>query len=271
MPARILIIEDHPENSELMSYVLEAYGHLPLLAADGATGIALARDQRPDLIVCDIQLPDFDGFEVAARLKDDPEIRQIPLLAVTALAMTGDRERILAAGFNAYIAKPIDAETLVPQIEVFLPESLRSGGLPLSSGAENVDGPVHCGTVLVADDHSVNLNLMRSLLEPLGYAVLLAHGMTEALALARRIPPDLIISDIGMCDGSGFDFIKIVKTDTRLRSVPFIFMTSTHCDEHSRQQGLALGAARFFFRPMESDALLKEVQDCFAEMGRRIS
>ena len=77
--------------------------------------------EHPDLIICDVQLPDIDGFEVARRLKRDPELRPIPLVAVTALAMVGDRDRVLAAGFDGYLAKPIDPEMFARQIEDFLP------------------------------------------------------------------------------------------------------------------------------------------------------
>ena len=80
----------------------------------------------PDLIVCDVQLPDIEGFEVARWLKSHPELRAIPLVAVTALAMVGDRDRVLAAGFDGYLAKPIDPETFVRQIEGFLPLERRA-------------------------------------------------------------------------------------------------------------------------------------------------
>ncbi len=105
----ILIIEDHTDNLELMSYLLKAFGYATLAAADGLTGLELARSRQPELIVCDIQLPGIDGFEIARRLKQDDGLRKIPLVAITALAMVGDRERVIEAGFDGYIAKPIAA------------------------------------------------------------------------------------------------------------------------------------------------------------------
>lgn len=118
--ARFLVIEDDPNNLELMSYLLRAFGHRVLTAVDGAAGLALVRLEAPDLIVCDVQLPKVDGRTVASQLKADPGLRCIPLVAVTALAMVGDREKVLAAGFDGYIAKPLDPETFVPQVESFL-------------------------------------------------------------------------------------------------------------------------------------------------------
>src|SRR4051794_4082301 len=101
--ARILVIEDNVGNRELMTYLLNAFGHTPLSAANGEAGVAIARRERPDVIVCDVQLPRMHGYEIAQLLKNDPATDTIMLVAVTALAMRGDREQILAAGFDGYI------------------------------------------------------------------------------------------------------------------------------------------------------------------------
>lgn len=113
---RVLVIEDNADNLELMTYLLRMFGHEPLIARDGEQGIAAALNERPDLIICDIQLPGIDGEEVACRLKADPNLASIPLVAVTALAMVGDRDRLLAAGFDGYLAKPVEPETFVATV-----------------------------------------------------------------------------------------------------------------------------------------------------------
>jgi CheY-like chemotaxis protein len=118
--ARILIIEDNAINMELMVYLLGAFGHQPLSARSGAEGLALARSERPDLILCDLHLPGLDGRGVLAQLKGEAALRAIPVLAVTAQAMPGDREHLLAAGFDGYIGKPIEPETFVGQLEQYL-------------------------------------------------------------------------------------------------------------------------------------------------------
>ena len=84
MPARILVIEDNPTNLELMMYLLSAYGYQPITATDGVEGVEAAQRERPDLIVCDVQLPRADGFEVVRRLRAQREFRKVPLIAVTA-------------------------------------------------------------------------------------------------------------------------------------------------------------------------------------------
>ena len=132
MPGRILVIEDNPPSLELMTYLLKAFGYTVLCALDGLEGVELARRERLDLIVCDIHLPRLDGYEVAKRLKGHPALCQIPLVAVTALAMVGDRDKILAAGFDGYIDKPIDPEGFIKHVRSFV--SSPSGGRGSSGG-----------------------------------------------------------------------------------------------------------------------------------------
>ena len=121
--AQVLVVEDNPTNLYLMVYLLKAFGHSPLTACDGLEGIAAARREHPDLILCDIQLPGADGVEVCRQLKSDPALRDIPLIAVTAYAMVGDREKLLSHGFNGYMSKPVNPETFMEQLRPYLPSS----------------------------------------------------------------------------------------------------------------------------------------------------
>lgn len=268
MNTRILIIEDNPDNLELMTCLLKAFGHEPLVACNGDEGLATARGEKPELIVCDIQLSGMDGYTIARLLKADPTTRAIPLLAVTALAMVGDRDKVLAAGFDGYISKPIDPESFVPQVEAFLaPEQRSSRLLPtaIDGAATTPAAQIKRCTILVVDDLPVNLDLKRSILEPAGYTVLTANGMGQALVMARHTPPNLIVSDLGMSDGSGFDFIMTVKSDPLLKGIPIVFISSSYRDEASRSRGLAVGAVRFLIRPLDPDVLLAEVEACLRE------
>lgn len=117
---RILVIEDNEQNLYLATFLLEKSGYEVLAARDGQEGIDKACRERPDLIVLDMELPIIDGYEVARRLKKMPECKAIPIVAVTSFAMVGDREKILAAGCQAYIEKPINPETFVQEIERYL-------------------------------------------------------------------------------------------------------------------------------------------------------
>lgn len=104
--AKILVVEDTPANMELATFLLQSVGHVALSATDAEAGLTLAREQQPDLILMDIQLPGMDGLKATALLKQDALTRAIPVIALTALAMSGDEERIRAAGCDGYIAKP---------------------------------------------------------------------------------------------------------------------------------------------------------------------
>jgi two-component system cell cycle response regulator DivK len=105
--ATVLIVEDNPANMTLAKFLLESASHIVLCAIDAEAGLMMARDEQPDLILMDIQLPGMDGLQATAILKGDDATRAIPVIALTALAMKGDEERIRAAGCDGYIAKPI--------------------------------------------------------------------------------------------------------------------------------------------------------------------
>jgi two-component system cell cycle response regulator DivK len=115
--ARILVVEDNAKNMKLFRDVLEATGYRTVEAGSGRRAIELAREHRPDLVLMDVQLPDFDGVEALRRLRADDRTVSIPVLAVTAQAMEGDRERFLAAGFDGYVSKPVNIVAFVATVE----------------------------------------------------------------------------------------------------------------------------------------------------------
>lgn len=123
--ARILVIEDNVSNMKLATFLLESAGHTVLPVTDAEAGLALARAEKPDLVLMDIQLPGMDGLQATALLKADPETASIPVIALTALAMKGDSERIRAAGCDGYIAKPLAYREFLAEVDRFLP------GVPL--------------------------------------------------------------------------------------------------------------------------------------------
>jgi two-component system, cell cycle response regulator DivK len=117
---RILIVEDNELNMKLLRDVLEAYGYATITTAEGAASLALARENRPDLILMDLQLPDISGFDAVRQLKDHEETRLIPIVAVTAFAMVGDERKALTCGCDAYLAKPILLREFLDLVEKFI-------------------------------------------------------------------------------------------------------------------------------------------------------
>jgi two-component system, cell cycle response regulator DivK len=120
--AKVLVVEDNPANMKLTSLLLNSAGHVVLPAVDAETGLRLALDEQPDLILMDIQLPGMDGLAATAILKRDPATAAIPIIALSALAMKTDKERSQAAGCDAYIVKPVRYKELYAAMDRLLQE-----------------------------------------------------------------------------------------------------------------------------------------------------
>ena len=118
--ARVLIVEDNPANMTLAAFLLESAGHAVIRATDAEAGLLLARERQPDLILMDIQLPGMDGLEAIGLLKQNEATSAIPVIALTALAMKGDEQRIRAAGCDGYIAKPMRYQEFLATIAMHL-------------------------------------------------------------------------------------------------------------------------------------------------------
>ena len=120
MTKTVMIVEDNELNMKLFRDLIEAHGYRTVQTRSGLTATELARETRPDLILMDIQLPEISGLDVTRQLKADPELRSIPVIAVTAFAMKGDEERIRQGGCEAYISKPISVVRFIETIKSFL-------------------------------------------------------------------------------------------------------------------------------------------------------
>jgi two-component system cell cycle response regulator DivK len=117
---KILVIEDTPDNRRIIRLVMERAGYVVVEAVNGAEGIEMARSERPDLILMDIQLPVIDGYEATRRLKADPELQAIPVIAVTSYALAGDEAKTREAGCNGYMAKPFSPKALLQLVQQFI-------------------------------------------------------------------------------------------------------------------------------------------------------
>jgi two-component system cell cycle response regulator len=253
-----------------MAYLLTAFGHQALEAHEGAEGIEKARREKPDLILLDIHMPRMDGYEVARLLSADPECSQIPIVAVTALAMVGDREKILSSGFSGYIAKPIDPEAFSVQVDGFLgarhaPGILRAAHTEKQNSTATTSPRKKLAVVLFVDNTQTNVDLVRSTLEPSGYEVFTALSAKEGLDLAQRTKPDLIVSDVHMPHVDGYEFMRMVQADPALSKIPFVFLSSSVWSTREQERALVQGATKFLSRPIEPQMLLEQLRDCIPE------
>jgi two-component system, cell cycle response regulator DivK len=117
---RILVVEDNEENRDALSRRLQRRGFEVLFAADGKAGVEMSKTEKPDLVLMDMNMPELDGWEATRQIKADPAAQNIPVIALTAHAMTGDRERALEAGCTDYHTKPVEFPKLLAQIEAIL-------------------------------------------------------------------------------------------------------------------------------------------------------
>jgi two-component system cell cycle response regulator DivK len=123
MTKRILVVEDQEDNRRIIRDLLMSVGFVLIEATDGEAGVRLAGTERPDLILMDVQLPLLDGHEATRRIKQDPELRHIPIIVVTSYALSGDDAKAMAAGCDAYVAKPFSPRQLLATIRRFLPDA----------------------------------------------------------------------------------------------------------------------------------------------------
>ena len=122
MSKRILVIEDTEDNRQIIRDLLTSFVYVLLVAVDGAEGVAMAEAHYPDLILMDIQLPVLDGYEATRRIRAIPELAEVPIIAVTSYALSGDEAKTREAGCDGYIAKPFSPRQLLAKVREFLPE-----------------------------------------------------------------------------------------------------------------------------------------------------
>ncbi|XLZ69936.1 response regulator [Massilia sp. SR12] len=218
MSARILIIEDNQANIDLMTYLLQAFGHQPILATDGEMGAALAASERPDLILCDLHLPKLDGLGVVARLRADPATRAIPILAASALPVSDGCAALRRAGFSGCLPKSLEPDVLIPALETFLPPHLRQGAVPEAAAqpaaspapaaADSAPAvPQTAARVLLLDAAPENAGLVAAILLHTGYSVNSAVNPAQAGALLDGHAYDLAVCDLGLFEERRLSFL----------------------------------------------------------------
>lgn len=120
MARKILLVEDNPQNRYLVTFLLEKSGYIVVIAEDGEQAVAAVAEHVPDIILMDVQLPKLDGYEATRRIKADERFAKVPIIALTAHSMKGDRGKAMAAGCDDYVTKPVDADQLISRIEELL-------------------------------------------------------------------------------------------------------------------------------------------------------
>ncbi len=244
--ARILIAEDSPDIRALIEMLLAAAGHEVSSVTDGRAAVETARRERPDLILMDLSLPLLSGWEATRQIRSDPAASGTPILAVTAHAMHGDRERAIAAGCDGFIAKPINEETFAARVLAFLNTR---GASQASAPPDAERPPAEPGRVLIVDDQAEVAELLRGDLASDGHDVAVATSAAAALARVETGPAyDLAVIDVMLGADSGYALTRTIL-ERSPEYMPVLLVTAGTID---RERGFAAGADDFIGKPIDT-------------------
>ena len=252
MERTVLVIEDDPLNMKLMRGLLGLGGYRMLEADEAESGLQMAAEHRPDIILMDVNLPGLDGLSATRRLKADPDLAAIPVIALTGLAMEGDREKALEAGCMDHITKPINTRRFLDGLGALLapaPERPKAAAPPRDAVRR------HYSRILVVDDDPMNVKLLEGILKREGYESIKALGGEEALDKVRHERPDLILLDVMMPGVDGYEVTRRLKADSTTAAIPIIMITALNGTE-DKVRGLACGADEFLTKPVNAAELL---------------
>ncbi len=245
---RVLVIEDDVNNLDVAQRIIRAAGHEAISATDGAAGIATARAERPDVILVDLLLPRVDGWTVTKTLREDEWAKTIPIIAVSALAMQQDRARAIEAGCDDFVSKPYAPAELRAVLARFLDDG---AGAAQVAARERAQKKVteSLGRILVVDDEPANVELLARRLEALGAEALRAMNGEEALAVAAREMPDLILLDVMMPGIGGLETCRRLKVNDKTAPIPVIFATAL-TDAADLSKGFEVGGYDYITKPI---------------------
>ncbi len=254
-PVRILVVEDNPITRKMIRVALAADGYEVMEAADGKTAVRLVQNQRPDLVLQDLLLPDGSGVALVSRLRALPGAGELPIIALTGFLPREEEARALTAGFTEYLIKPVEPSRLLETVRSYLGPA--SGDEPPSGGQTGK-------RILAVDDDPLQLELTKLHLERQGYVVETASDGAAALEAARRAPPDAILSDVLMPRLDGFKLCQAVRSDPALRHLPVVLHSNHYAEAADRDLARRLGANAYVARTPSMHAAASALQAALA-------
>lgn len=258
--ATILIVEDEMNNLDVARRIVLAAGHEALVAMDGQAGLDIARAERPDAILMDLLLPKLDGWAVTRALRQEPWAAELPIIAVSALAMDADRERAREAGCNDFVTKPYaPAELRGVLSRYFADGTAPRRVVRAAEPAPQVVPSERLGKILIVDDEPANVELLVRRLGGNGYETITAANGREAIAQAGREDPDLILMDVMMPGIDGWESTRLLKADPKTAQIPVMFVTARDRPEDIAR-GFELGGVMYIHKPFEAVELFARVR-----------
>ncbi|MBW2368980.1 MAG: response regulator [Deltaproteobacteria bacterium] len=246
----VLVVEDNELNMKLVRTLLQLGKYQVLCAQDAKTGIRLAGEHIPDLILMDVQLPDMNGLSATRRIKNDPKTGKIPVVALTAYAMKKDEKMALDAGCDGYMSKPIDTKNFLSFVSKHI-----SNGNGKSHPAKSIGKPA----ILIVDDDPMNVKFLDTLLTKEGFHTAKAYDGSEALEKIREDSPAMILLDIMMPGIDGFQVTRKLKADPATRDIPIILITALD-SAGDKARGMEAGADEFLNKPVNKTELIARVK-----------
>jgi sigma-B regulation protein RsbU (phosphoserine phosphatase) len=276
--AKILLVEDNEQNRDMLARRLQRKGHHVVTAADGERAVAMAGSESPDLILMDLNLPVLDGWMATRRIKDCDATRAIPVIALTAHAMAGDRQKALGAGCDDYDTKPVELDRLLGKIAALLkntgpvmaevvsppPSPAPAPAAPATSTApapmppDEKASPV-TGRILVVDDNAANRDMLRRRLARHGFDVDTAPDGAAALRALDERPFDLVLLDVMMPGMNGLDVLRVVRQTRPPTQLPVIMATAKDASQDV-VEALELGASDYVTKPLDFPVVLARVR-----------
>jgi len=241
------VVDDNPLNLKLAADILESDGYHVNRAPSAEAALERIREQIPDLILIDIQLPGMDGLALTRALKSDSATQGIPIIALTAFAMKGDEQRARDSGCEGYLTKPIDTRALSAQVAGFLKPGSRRASVK----------------VLVIEDFPPDRKLARILLSSAGHEVAEAGTGEQALAAARENPPDVILLDLKLPGINGLEVIRQLRQERATRDIAVVTVTA-YPDHWPEREARKAGCSAYFTKPVDASLLLKQVRELAA-------
>lgn len=255
-PAKILYVEDNLPHRVLIRRVLEAEKYTVLEAGNAEEGLELARKQKPDLILVDVNLPEIDGLTLTHHIRQDPELSDVSVVALTANVMEGDRERTLSAGCDGYIRKPINVDSFPLQIRKYLGANPR----PEKPNGASRNPDFNASTILIVEDNVANFALMARLLGHLGVHCEWKTSGFEVVEYAETIPKvDLIIMDIRLPYEDGYEALRKLRK-SKFADVPVVAVTA-YSNEEQMARAKAAGFDAFIGKPLDPDQFPQQIKN----------
>jgi len=280
---KILVIEDNAMNMKLVRSLLRLKNFEVIEADDGEKGIKLAEEHLPNLILMDIQLPGIDGLTATSIIKKNPNLKHIPIIALTSHAMRGDDTKAREAGCEGYITKPIDTRHFIDNIMRYLRMNENSNNTSIdqieltnNSIDEKKSDSQSRYTILIVDDELRNIKLMTAILSVEPYEILQALNGEQALAMIDKNKIDLILLDVMMPGISGFEVTQLVKTNPATKHIPIILVTALDGREN-KQKAMEVGADEFLTKPVNKIEVITrtksilQLKQCQEQLNARIN